>query len=118
MILREKFLEPPWEEFRRAWSYWKNVGINVGGFVSLGFFFCAYLTIAGQINRPALVTIIFGAVVSLTIEVLQSYLPTRDSGMTDLITNTLGAGLGTALFHSKAALLSKLLTRIEAIARR
>ena len=116
-ILREKFLEPPWEEFRPAtWSYWKNMGINIGGFIPLGFFFCAYLTLAGKISRPALVTVILGAAVSVTIEVLQAYLPTRDSGMTDIITNTLGTGLGVILYRWKAALLTKIICRVRAVA--
>ena len=111
-ILREKFLEPPWKEFNRRWSYWKNVGINIGGFIPLGFFFCAYLTFAGKITRPALVTVFLGAAVSVTIEVLQAYLPTRDSGMTDIITNTLGTCLGVLLYRWKAALLMKIIRRL------
>jgi len=111
LIVREKFLEPFWEEFYPRWSYWKNVGINIGGFIPLGFFFCAYLN--SQMSRPALVTIILGAAVSLTIEVLQAYLPTRDSGTTDIITNTLGTCLGVLLYRWQAPLLNKTLTRIS-----
>jgi glycopeptide antibiotics resistance protein len=70
---------------------------------------------AKQMSRPALVTIIFGAAVSFTIEALQAYLPTRDSGMTDIITNTLGTGLGVVLYHWKAALLSEALDRVTAL---
>lgn len=114
MIVYEKLLEPLWEEFRPAtWSYWKNVLINIGGFIPLGFFFCAYLTVTSQTSRPAIATIILGAAVSLTIEVLQSFLPTRDSGMTDLITNTLGTGLGVILYRWNAALLVRVLHRVR-----
>jgi hypothetical protein len=105
-ILDEKFLEPPWSEFHEHWGYWKNVLINIGGFIPLGFFFCAYLTIANRLSRPELVTVILGATVSLTIEVLQAWLPTRDSGMTDLITNTLGSSIGVMLLRWNPALLT------------
>ena len=100
-ILHELFLERPWAEFRPGWSYWKNVGINVVGFIPLGFFFYAYFYHLLKAKHPAAVTVAFGFAVSLTIEVLQAFLPTRDSGMTDLITNTLGTAVGVIVFRHK-----------------
>jgi hypothetical protein len=97
-VLHAPFLEPPWDEFDPSWSYCKNVLINIGGFVPLGFFFCAYFTSMRGLDRPVLATIVLGGVVSFTIEVLQAFLPTRDSGLTDIITNTLGTGIGAMLY--------------------
>jgi len=96
-ILDEQFLERPWDEFRPGWSYRKNVGINVVGFIPLGFFFRAYFCAIRKVRRSTWLTVAFGFAVSLTIEVLQAFLPTRDSGMTDLFTNTFGTALGTIL---------------------
>jgi hypothetical protein len=97
-LLHQQFLERPWNEFHAGWNYWKDVGINVGGFIPLGFFFHAYFVAIRKIKRAAAgLTIALGFAVSLTIEVLQAFLPTRDSGMTDLITNTCGAALGVML---------------------
>jgi VanZ like protein/concanavalin A-like lectin/glucanase superfamily protein len=93
-VLNKWFLEPFWREYRSRLSYWKDVGVNIVGFIPLGFFFCSYLSLVRRIEHPALATIAFGFVVSLTIEVLQALLPTRDSGTTDLITNTFGTALG------------------------
>lgn len=104
LIVHEKFLEPPWQEFHNDWGYWKNVLINIGGFIPLGLLFYAYLAMAKRSSLPALTTVMLGAAVSLTIEVLQAYLPTRDSGMTDIITNTLGSGFGVMLYRWKAGL--------------
>src|SRR5713226_8755094 len=95
-ILHQQFLERPWDEFSPGWRYWKDIAINVAGFISLGFFFRGYFAVILKIKRSTLVTIVLGFAVSLTIEVLQSYLPTRDSGMTDFITNTFGTALGAA----------------------
>jgi len=114
LIVHEKFLEPPWQEFHNDWGYWKNVLINIGGFIPLGFLFYAYLAMAKRSYLPALTTVMLGAAVSLTIEVLQAYLPTRDSGMTDIITNTLGSGFGVMLYRWKAGLVMDIFHRIAA----
>jgi len=93
-VLHEQFLDRPWNEFTPGWDYWKNVGINIIGFIPFGFFFYAYFSL-GQTPKGTLAkTIAFGFATSLIIEVLQAFLPTRDSGMTDLITNTFGTALG------------------------
>jgi len=101
-VLQAPFLERPWDEFNPNWSYCKNVLINIGGFVPLGFFFCAYFASVRHLGRAVLATIILGGVVSFTIEVLQAFLPTRDSGMTDIITNTLGTGIGARLYNCES----------------
>jgi hypothetical protein len=101
-VLHPEFLERPWDEYRPGWRYWKNIAINVVGFIPLGFFFYAYLSQVRQAKHPAALTIALGFVVSLTIEVLQAFLPTRDSGMTDLITNTFGTAVGVMAFRHKA----------------
>jgi len=112
VILHEKFLDTPQDEFRADWGYLKNVLINVGGFVPLGFFFFAYWSATRQSKAVAIATVILGFMVSLSIEVGQAYLPTRDSGVTDLITNTLGTYLGVALYVRQPSLIRWGLNRL------
>lgn len=92
-------LEPFWKEFNMSRNYWKNNLMNVVGFLPVGFVFYAYFRVARPIRRAMLVTIAVGAATSLTIEVLQAFLPTRDSGTTDLITNTLGTYVGVLCYR-------------------
>ena len=99
-VLDQTLLKPIWEEFNMTWGYWTNLFKNIVGFVPLGFCFYAYFSLVRQYRRAVLVTVIFGAGVSLTIEVLQSYLPTRQSGTTDLITNTLGTYSGILAYRA------------------
>jgi hypothetical protein len=100
VVLDQIFLEPFWKEFSMSQSYWSAALKNIVGFIPLGFCFFARLFVARRVKRPALTAILLGALVSLMIEILQAYLPTRDSGTTDIITNTLGTGVGVALFCS------------------
>jgi hypothetical protein len=99
-VPHKPFLEPAWDEFYPNWSYCRNVILNVAGFVPLGFVFCALLHSASDVRRPILATTALGFAVSLTIEVLQGFLPTRSSGTTDLFTNTLGTASGAIAYVS------------------
>jgi len=104
-VLDKILLEPFWKEFSMSRSYWSSVFKNVIGFVPFGFCFLACLS-AHQVRRAALATVILGFLVSLTIEVLQGYLPTRDSGTSDIITNTLGTYLGATAFRAVSPILA------------
>ena len=53
LVVHKWFLEPFWKEFRPVWSYWKDVGINVAGFIPLGFFFCSYFSFVRQDQTPS-----------------------------------------------------------------
>jgi len=97
-VLHQSLLLPPWREYKPTWSYWQDIGVNIAGFIPFGFCFAAYFSLAQAINRPKATTIALGLVVSLTIEVLQAFLPTRSSGTTDLFTNTLGTAIGVMLY--------------------
>jgi hypothetical protein len=98
LVVDKLFMEPFWHEFNMSRGYWSAVLKNIVGFVPLGFCFYLYLS-ARHGRRAILLTIAAGAIVSITIEILQGFLPTRDSGMSDILTNTLGTGLGVLLYQ-------------------
>jgi hypothetical protein len=100
-------LEPFWTEFSMTRNYWEAALKNIVGFVPFGISFYAYLSTIPK-ERTVLLTIAMGAALSCTIEILQGFLPTRDSGTTDIITNTLGTWLGAASFRLLAPSLARL----------
>ena len=108
-VLHQELLVPPWKEFRFNWGYVEDVIRNVVAFVPLGFFLCTYFSSVRRINRAVLACVILGGIVSFTIEALQAYLPTRNSGITDVLTNTFGTAVGATLYRcgSARALLAK-----------
>jgi len=107
LVVHQILLEPPWREFNTPWSYVKSAFINIAGFVPLGFFFYAYFSSMRGMRCAAVATVFLGSILSLMIEVLQAHLPTRDSGVTDIITNTLGTGFGVVLYRDAALRLTR-----------
>jgi len=112
-IPHKGFLKNPVQEFEPNWQYVYDVVRNIAGFMPLGFLICAYRTIAHSRARAILAATLTGAVLSFTIEVLQFYIPQRNSGITDILTNTSGAFLGALIAASGAIemILAKLKSR-------
>lgn len=105
-VLHPAFLGPAWESGFAAsriwtrWWYWKDMIINIAGFMPLGFLLTAYFGSEKFITRHAMTVIVLGCLLSFAIEALQHFLPTRDSSMDDLINNTIGTTVGVLLYSS------------------
>lgn len=92
-VLGKIALEPIWNEVEFSGSFARSTLKNIIGFVPLGV--CCYLfAFIGEWKRSILKILLVGFSVSITIESFQIFLPTRDSGTTDLLTNTLGTWIG------------------------
>jgi thioredoxin reductase/VanZ family protein len=105
-VLHPGFLRSTWNadfhtrQVWHRWSFWKNLLVNIGGFVPVGLVFFIYFSSVRRTGRPALLVVLLGLFLSFTIEALQRLLPNRDSGMADLFTNTTGTAIGVLLHRS------------------
>ena len=88
------------QDYKPTWQYWEDVGVNIAGFIPFGLFAAIYFSRVRRMRWPLPATIVFGFLISLMIEGLQFLLPTRSSGSTDLITNTLGTIVGVMVYRS------------------
>jgi VanZ family protein len=52
---------------------------------------------SGKIFAAVVLAVVVGLVVSFAIEYLQAYLPSRDSSVRDLVTNTAGTAIGAVI---------------------
>lgn len=109
--LHPPFLSSVMSDYQPTWGYWLDNGVNIVGFIPCGFFFAILWSEVYIIKRPIPTTILVGFLLSLTIELFQSLLPTRSSGVTDLMTNTLGSASGVMIYRSELA--QHLLTRVH-----
>ena len=107
LVVNQLRFESPVTELYAEGSYLKNAGINVAGFVPLGFVLALYLAKVRNLRQITFVTALIGGSVSVAIEYFQSYLPTRYSGVTDIVTNTAGAWLGAMLYSRLATIANK-----------
>ena len=107
-------LESPVKEFQANWNYVYDLLRNIAGFVPLGFMVCAYWGWTRSRRQAILYAILTGGFLSFVIEMLQAYIPQRNSGTTDIITNTLGAALGAVL--ARPSMVRTILGRTKLIA--
>jgi len=93
---------PPKGEWFSRWNL-IDIAVNILGFVPFGFFLSAWLQQPKKLaaSRSYLFSVLLGACISLAIELLQAYLPTRDSSLMDVFSNVMGTVTG--VFLSKSA---------------
>ncbi len=96
-VPHKRMLASAVEEFESTRSYLNDVLQNIAGFVPLGMILCVYFCFTRSRAQSLLYATLVGGFLSFTIEFLQFYIPRRNSGTTDIITNTLGAVIGAAL---------------------
>jgi VanZ family protein len=99
---RKGILVPPWREQKYDRSFWKDVFVNILGFIPFGFAVYAWARRSGERKGAVAmgIALLLGAGISLFIELLQVYLPTRDSSLTDVLNNILGTYVGARMFRT------------------
>jgi VanZ family protein len=87
----------PWDFLWAAWPrYWTGFDLvsNVLGYAPLGFLLCLSALRSGHPGLAIVRSGLFGLLLSLLMESLQVYLPSRVPSNVDLLTNAAGAFLG------------------------
>jgi hypothetical protein len=100
IVLEKIFLSPPWHDFKLTRSFFVDAALNLFGFIPLGAVFLGWLgvSLSWPDKQMARAIVVFCFLLSLTMEILQAWMPTRSSSLLDLALNTLGAWLGIWLF--------------------
>ena len=87
-----------------------DITVNILGFLPFGFFLSAWLRLVKNLPAPRAygISILLGFCLSLAIELIQVYLPTRDSSLMDVFSNTMGTAAGVLLFKYVLPVLHKI----------
>lgn len=96
IMIKKKILSTPWHNFYSSSSFYIDAFLNLIGFIPLGAVTYYWLQQSYSLPRrhAALVIVLCCFVISLSMELLQVWIPGRSSTLLDLILNTLGAWLG------------------------
>ncbi len=100
--LKRTILEANWKRVRFNRSFLSDFALNVLGFIPFGFLQAALLLRAFPSRQKLvyLLTLFIGSFLSLMIELVQAYLPARDSDLFDLIWNVSGTFFGIVIFSA------------------
>lgn len=95
----KEFLTLPWRELVGDKPNYRDMIVNVLGFVPFGFCYFLHRRLSARhpLVADALFAVLAGATVSLILETVQVWLGNRVSSATDLLCNTVGALAGVLL---------------------
>jgi glycopeptide antibiotics resistance protein len=105
LVLRKTFLAFPTVRWPLSRPELNDVVVNLFGFVPLGVLFYRYrrLVVGSKMRSAIILTTLTGAMLSLTIETGQAWLPARDSTLADVALNTAGMLVGACLAAGTAS---------------
>ncbi len=102
LILNPGFLRPFWKDYYGDAVAIKDVVNNIVAFIPLGFLLAAWLSGFQSVGRSFWLALFIGSLLSLTIEVLQYFIPMRISDTMDWLLNTGGTMIGAWLYVLEA----------------
>ncbi len=99
-ILERKTLAPPWHWFEFNRSLIQDIIVNLVGFIPFGFVLTATLIKLGGTfeKHGVIIAVALCFSVSLLIEIVQAWIPSRSSAGLDLVLNTFGALIGAITY--------------------
>jgi VanZ family protein len=103
------FLESPWP---RYWTVF-DLLVNVLAYLPLGFLLTLTLRRVSGRGLAALAALLLGTALSLALECVQTWLPSRVPSNVDLACNSLGCGLGVLLALRQDARLFERIARLQ-----
>ncbi len=100
-ILDRKILSLTWEQLNFDSRFIRDIIINFAGFIPLGFVLIATFVNVGDFfkKHSVLITVVLCFTISLAIEILQAWIPSRSSDPLDLLLNTVGALSGVMIYR-------------------
>jgi VanZ family protein len=100
-ILMKEILSTTGNNLKVNRIFLADVMLNLVGFIPLGFIVAAvFFQLGGPFHRHNFVmALVFCFLTSLTIEIVQAWLPSRSSQMLDLMLNTVGGLCGATIFR-------------------
>ena len=101
ITVKNVMLKWPKPLFPSGPSRLRDMAVNILGFVLLGFVYAWWFS-HGRFRtraRSYLWAVLLGGLVSLAIEVIQAFIPARDSSLLDFVCNIFGTILGVLVFH-------------------
>jgi hypothetical protein len=97
-ILEKRILTAPERGLRINKSVVADLLINLLGFIPIGVAYAMFFSRRAVLDtRAAFWAVAFGALLSLSIELAQAWVPSRNSSLLDLVLNIIGAAMGAWL---------------------